>query len=245
MSERIIETVDYYEAKAKVIYHTFQETPVKTLVIDLQRPYRILSTRDGFKETRYVLNHYNPPSMWEYVHANWRTFEQEICADLGLQREEVAMLSTGVDMDNLAVAVRLYEEFSVTVLATAGVKHNALRTGVDSGGSLERDGEFTTLGTINLIILTNASLTDSAMARAIITVTEAKSAVLQDLKIASTFTPDVIATGTGTDNLVIVKGTGVPIHYTGGHSIMGELIGKTVYNSVNEAIQNCVRNESD
>ena len=52
-------------------------------------------------------------------------------------------------------------------------------------GLKEMEFMLVPLGTINVIILTNAKLTDAAMARAIITVTEAKTAALQDLKIKS------------------------------------------------------------
>lgn len=59
--------------------------------------------------------------------------------------------------------------------------------------------------------------------RAIITATEAKTAALQDLKVPSTYSPEVLATGTGTD-------------FTGGHSKMGELIGRAVYRAVREGL---------
>ena len=74
------------------------------------------------------------------------------------------------------------------------------------------------------------------MARAIITATEAKTAALEDLDIRSTFSPDLPATGTGTDNVLVVQGQGFPIDNAGGHSKMGELIARAVYQGVTEAI---------
>ena len=230
--------LDYYGATATIIYHTYHEVAVKTLMIDLGIEREVLSTRDAFKRTRLVLNHYNPPSLWEHVHANWRTFEDEICSDLRMQRTKVAMLCTGVDMDTLAIHSESYQEFKVTVVATAGVAQNALRVGHDLGMSVERNGEFEHLGTINLIIMVNAKLSQNAMARSIITATEAKAAVLQDLNIKSSFSPDVLATGTGTDNLIIVSGSGVQISYTGGHSKIGELIGRATYCAIHQALAN-------
>jgi len=44
-------------------------------------------------------------------------------------------------------------------------------------------------GTINIILLTNRRLTPNAMARTIITATEAKSAALMDLDIRSSLHP--------------------------------------------------------
>ncbi len=92
------------------------------------------------------------------------------------------------------------------------------------------------MGTINIILITNASLTEAAMARALITITEAKCAALQDLGIESSYSPGLIATGTGTDNVIVVPGNGIRITYTGGHSKTGELIGRVVYESVKEAV---------
>ena len=45
----------------------------------------------------------------------------------------------------------------------------------------ERNGEFHTPGTINILVFTNKALTDSAMVKAIMTITEAKTAALQNL----------------------------------------------------------------
>ena len=46
------------------------------------------------------------------------------------------------------------------------------------------------------------------------------------------------ATGTGTDNIIVVTGTNGPrVSYTGGHSKIGELIGKAVYEAVVEALK--------
>lgn len=75
-------------------------------------------------------------------------------------------MSTGADMDNLAVCEKSYNKLIVCCLTNAGVKGNALRTGVDGANWMEWDGNFgIILGTINIIILTNAILSDGAMAR--------------------------------------------------------------------------------
>lgn len=96
---------------------------------------------------------------------------------------------------------------------------------------------FERVGTINIILITNALLTEAAMARALITITETKCAALQDLGIESSYSPGLIATGTGTDNVIVVPpGNGIRITYAGGHSKAGELIGRVVYESVKEAV---------
>ena len=142
-------------------------------------------------------------------------------------------------MDNLAVCENSYQNLIVSCLATGGVG-NALRSGVDKANWMEQDGNFVnTLGTINIILLTNATLSDGAMARAIITATEAKTAALQDMDARSSVSPENQATGTGTDNMIIVSGKepGRQIRYTGGHTKIGELIGTSTKLAVAEAIK--------
>ena len=87
------------------------------------------------------------------------------------------------------------------------------------------------------MVLTNIRLTDAALARALITVTEGKTAALQDLNVPSTYTKTAQATGTGTDSIIVVSGTqGPQASYTGGHSRIGELIGKASYQAVVDAL---------
>jgi adenosylcobinamide amidohydrolase len=143
-------------------------------------------------------------------------------------------------MDNLAVCETSYQEFKVCCLATAGAKGNALRTGVNVASYVERAGNFvSTGGTINVILLTNATLSDGAMAGAIITATEAKTAALQDLNVKSTSTPQNQATGTGTDNIIVVsgKGLGKALRLASGHTKIGELIGFSTKTAVTEALK--------
>ena len=85
----------------------------------------------------------------------------------------------------------------------------------------------------------NFSLTDGALARAIITATEAKTAALQDMDARSSVSPENQATGTGTDNMIVVSGnwTKKPISSTGGHIKTGELIGASTKTAVAEAIK--------
>ena len=99
------------------------------------------------------------------------------------------------------------------------------------------EGMFYEPGTINIILLTNMKLSSRAMARAIITATEAKTAVLQDLDVRSSVSPDRSqATGTGTDEVLVVEGKGTRLDIAGGHCKLGELIAKAVYDGVKEAV---------
>lgn len=204
----------------------------KTLMVEFKEPQTILSTLEGERSGILTVgNHYSPPPAWAPGHHQGiDLLRSGILAALGKQAETSSFLMTGADMDHLSVKEASFKEMKAVVLATAGVMSNAVRMSKDTG-------EFYEPGTINLIIMTNMTLSRRAMARAVISATEAKTAALEDLDIRSTVSPLVHeATGTGTDNILVVQGRGRVIENAGGHSKMGELIAKAVYAAVSEAI---------
>ncbi|MDA8123664.1 MAG: adenosylcobinamide amidohydrolase [Deltaproteobacteria bacterium] len=247
---------DNVQAKASFIRSAQDGLWEKTLVIRFPERRRLLSTKDGFVQVFAAVNHAAHPLLWERVSETMKTAtedgskvyeaktEERIAWALQLRRGEIALMATAADMDNLAVVTLSFSPITVTVLATAGAKSNALRAGVDEGSYIEVDpgagqarNGLPGHGTVNIVILTNARLTDGAMARTIITGTEAKTAAFEDLRVPSSYTKGVQATGTGTDSMMVVSGaTGPKVTYTGGHSKIGELIGKTVYQAVVEAL---------
>lgn len=203
---------------------------------------RVLSTVDGFRLVRVVANQGAELDLWRGLYAincdGRRGYEaylhytrNRIASRHGVDTSQVTSMETGVDVaHSMATTTLSSDGLTVTVIATAGTDHNALRAGVDSGAFVE---VARPPGTINLVILSSHALTEGAMARAIITATEAKTAALQDLDVRSTTTPAVQATGTGTDQIVVVSGNSLPaLANTGGHAKLGELIGKAVASSV-------------
>lgn len=227
---------------AKIIDHIYEGFKLNTLIVSFGEKRRVLSTWDGYREVKFVGNNYSPINLSRLTmkDQNYSEFQKKLPLALGLQPEEISFLSTGVNMENLAACEKFFEEFTVSCLATAGAKGNALRTGVDTANYAERNGNFVNAsGTINVILLTNAVLSEGAMARAIITITEAKTAALQDLNVRSTSCSQYQATGTGTDNVIVVSGVGLskPLRLTSGHTKMGELIGFSTKIAVAEALK--------
>ena len=223
-------------ARGKIIYHQIMGYEAKTFLISFVDKRKSLSTLEGFKEISFVVNHSIPRELYNFVHSHTEEYERKICEDLEIKRNETALLLTGADIDRSSIKMEKFGNFEVFVCVTAGVT-NAQRIGVDKAGYIERDkGEFKGLGTINTIVLTNASLTQAAMARSIITITEAKTIALQDLDIRSSYNPDIRATGTGTDEIIIVSGFGPRISAVGGHTKAGELMARVVTSAVREAI---------
>ena len=232
-------TLNLENVKAEILYHQYQNFDVNTLLVSFREKRRILSTWEGFKDVGFVANTYQPSGLSDVNMLNYQEFEERFPVALGIPYTNLSFLSTGANMDNVAVCEKSYDELMVCCLATGGVG-NALRSGVDEAIWMEWDGNFrNTLGTINIILLTNVTLSDGAMTRTIITATEAKTAALQDMDTRSSVSPQNQATGTGTDNMIIVSGKGSdkPICYMGGHTKMGELIGASTKIAVAEAIK--------
>ena len=93
------------------------------------------------------------------------------------------------------------------------------------------------LGTINIILCISADLSEGAMARALMTCTEAKTAALQELLAESHYSRG-LATGSGTDGAVIIADMESDKYLTeaGKHCKLGELIGKAVKAAVKETL---------
>ncbi|TFG44832.1 MAG: cobalamin biosynthesis protein CbiZ, partial [Dehalococcoidia bacterium] len=91
-------------------------------------------------------------------------------------------------------------------------------------------------GTINIIVLTSAKLGQAALASAFITITEAKTAALQDLDVRSSYNPQWQATGTSTYQISVISGDGDECYHVSGQVKLGELIARAVTRGVTEAI---------
>ncbi|MDX9963147.1 helical backbone metal receptor [Desulfobacter postgatei] len=222
-----------YVKKAALINAYVFDYPNKTLAVDLTSPMTVLSSLEGRRDNiTTVGNHYTPPPTWMPGHlAGINALRTRILDAICKKAETTALLMTGADMGNLSIRTEKFKEMKVTALVTAGVMSNAVRMGTD-------EGMFYEPGTINILILTNMHLTPRAMSRAIISATEAKTALLEDLDIRSSVSGATHpATGTGTDNILVVAGQGAPIDNAGGHSKMGELIAKAVYAGIKEAVE--------
>lgn len=221
-----------YVKKAEVIYTYLNDFVHKTLSIALSEPLPVLSTLEGYRrDIGFVGNSYSPPPVWSFYHKiGFEKSRDSLYTLLNRSEKNSAFLFTGADMDNLSVRCQKFKEMEVYAMVTAGVKSNAVRMSKDTG-------RFYEPGTINIILLSNMKLSARAMAGAVISATEAKTAALWDMDIRSTYTPLInAATGTGTDNIIVVQGKGKAIDLAGAHTKMGELIAKAVYEGVQDAV---------
>lgn len=248
VSERPLHLNLDYVNQARIVESNIRDFRNKSVIVEFSKPMEILSTLAGQRKgITTIANHYFPAPSWGLGHNDGlASLEDHTLQALGLDKDQSAFLFTGADIDNLAVVKKSYRNISVYALVTAGVKSNALRMATDEGKFYPEslfNNSFPVQGTdkpgtINILLLSNVSLTPRAMTRAVINITEAKSAALQDLDVRSTPSPlENQATGTGTDNIIVVQGSGVTIDRTGGHTKIGQLIAEAVYEGVIQATQ--------
>ncbi len=147
-------------------------------------------------------------------------------------------LLTSARMECYGHAVVFADGLSVEVFATGGVEGNAARAG-EEPQYREVDGGFQPIGgTINIFAFLSFALSPGTLARALITVTEAKSAVLAELGVHS-ICGGYTATGTGTDGAVIVMDdAGREYRDIGTHSETGFLLAQAVKQAVAQTLAN-------
>ncbi len=150
-------------------------------------------------------------------------------AKVGLTKDYLAMI-TAAKIKNYSLVTKKAPEFSVSVAATAGCSH-----GESSGEEMDVE-EITKKGTINIIVLIDGNPTESCMVAALITATEAKSAVMRDFDVRSRYTGDS-ATGSITDSVTVASTCrGKSFSLAGPASKLGKMIGSCARRAVTEAL---------
>lgn len=171
-------------------------------------------------------------------------YREMVACRHGLPHDQCATLGTAANMRYAAIRHAAFRDLEVVAVCTGGVETNAGRAG-DPASVYEHDGTFERLttrgpvehGTINSLLFISQELTPGAMVRTIVTATEAKTAALQELAVNSRYS-DGLATGTGTDQIAVASrlGTGIPLTGAGKHCMLGELIGRTVHDAIQETL---------
>ncbi|MEO8256273.1 MAG: adenosylcobinamide amidohydrolase [Acidobacteriota bacterium] len=221
------------------------------LVADLAGPHRVLSTsvRHGGQSDhlRLLLNHQSCEGTAHHdrhrliVDDGLEKYHDHVCGEAGLPADYTAVMGTAANMNYAAIATEIDHAVEVTAVVTAGVEGNATCAG-DPANFRETAAGFEPVpayaGTINTMLLINTPLTAAALARAVVTMTEGKSAALQRLVVPSRQSPD-LATGTGTDQYCVAA----PLTSAAGltsastHVKLGELIGRATRTATLEALR--------
>lgn len=149
-------------------------------------------------------------------------------------QQSTAGLLTAVRLEYAAVLEEVDKDASVFCCTTAGVSNGA------RAGSERMTYPVYQPGTINIMLIIDARMTQAAMVNAIITAVEAKTAALSDLGIRDAEN-GLIATGTTTDSIVlgVSQSTAYPAEhrYCGTATDLGAAIGRTVYGTLVESFK--------
>ena len=224
-AERRID-VNFPEIAIVLFHHELRGIPLKTLAFFLPERRKVLSTREGFREAEVVGENSCPPEGWDFVHSHPEEFFRGVYESLGLSPDSASLLFTGADVEEGAFR----DEGEVLAFATADTM-NARCAGRDV------DLRRRSYGTINIFLFSRAELSPAAMANLLITVTEAKAEALRELGVRSAYNRELQATGTGTDEVMIVSGRGEKVERLKGHSELSVRAGKAVLEAVSEAIK--------
>ena len=158
------------------------------------------------------------------------------CVQLDLPIHFCTALLTTASMNRHAYVCQSEDSIIIEVIATAGVEKTAHRAG-DGYTYYEKDGAFHTGGTINLLVFTNCALTDGALTKSLLTITEAKTVALQSIGITSVLSNQP-ATGTSTDGVIMtIDPNGELLTDTGTFSQFGDTLAKAVRSAIEKALE--------
>jgi adenosylcobinamide amidohydrolase len=221
------------------------------VVADLKEPCLVLSTsaRNGGQvgDVRHIVNHQSCEGAGHAERTRFITdrgqeaYHDAVCDELGLPSTATVVMGTAANMQYAALSTRHDEDVSVAAVVTAGVQTNATCAGDPAGWRETSNGiaqAAAVAGTINTMLVINKPLTPAALARTLVTMTEAKSAALQRLAVPSCYSPD-LATGTGTDQFCIAAPSrgDRPLTSASPHMKFGEIVALAVRDATAEALR--------
>lgn len=221
------------------------------VVADLTVPHRVISTsvRHGGQVdyVRHLLNHQSCEGTGHadrhraMIDGGLDAYHGQVCTEAGLPADQTAVMGTAANMNYVAVTREADQAVTVVAVVTAGVEGNATAAGEPAGWretstGMEKVPAYA--GTINTMLLINQPLTPAAIARAVVTMTEGKTAALQRLAVPSRFSAD-LATGTGTDQFCVAAplGGAAPLTSASPHTKLGQLIGMATRTATMEALR--------
>jgi adenosylcobinamide hydrolase len=221
------------------------------LVVDLKTPHLTISTsaRNGGQvdHVRHLVNHQSCEGAGHasrsqvIAEGGPEQYHDRVCAEINLPPDETTTMGTAANMNYAAIATEVDAGVQVTAVVTAGVQTNAVCAGDPASWRETEEGIVkvaSMAGTINTMLIASAPLTAAALARMVVTMTEAKSAALQRLAVPSCYSAD-LATGTGTDQYCVTAPLqgGRPLTSASPHLKLGEITGRAVRQATLEALR--------
>ena len=205
----------------------FAEIRENAIVIHSNVPLKALSSavlNGGLIQSQNILNY---QVSLNYSHKDPKMDLQHVSEALGLKKPVIGLM-TGVNIKNVSIKNEIGNGISTCAIITAGLSNPA------AAGDYIPIKE---IGTINIIVLIDGNLTDSALVDVVKTTTEAKTLVLHELDIRSPYS-DHFATGTTSDAVVVAcTGQGEIHEYAGTATRLGYLIASCVKKALRNALQ--------
>jgi iron complex transport system ATP-binding protein len=194
----------------------------RAVLVHSTRPLHVLSSalaHGGFATTHSVVNmHVDDVAPGSSPQAELAAFALQAGVDDGS-----VGLMTAAATQHARLAVARDGGLTVASVVSVGLS-NATRAGITPPAPFAP-------GTINAIVLVDGRLSDAAMVNAVITATEAKTAVLAEWDVRAA--GGEAATGTSTDAVVIAcSPSGRPLPYAGPATPVGHLVARTVHDAI-------------
>jgi len=237
----------------------------KYVIAALKKQHQVISTsaqNGGFRtDIQFLVNHQSCEGKnhneqhTKIARLSKEDYHKEVCRDANIPTEKSVGMGTAANMQYCMICSEGFNKLEVTAIVTAGVSGNAAAVGEpalwdDENGVWQKTSSDTRVtpeainnnnGTINIMLLCNFPLSQAAFMRAVVTLTEAKTAALWELAIPSKKSSH-LATGTGTDQFIIacpvkLETTLKERTWSGQHTKTGELIGKAVKKATLEALK--------
>jgi len=187
----------------------------------------------------------------------------------GLQKGQIIGLLTAASMQTFSKATRSYQGIHVDVVVTSGLS-NSRAAGAEadyfvlcenegSGDSSDdggTDGDQRTganpikAGTINTVVITNATLTPAALVEAYAIAIEAKCRACANHSVTCAKSPSELAQGTGTDCCVLIAASETVagansntrrVKHAGKHTLFAEMVGQAVEEATSASIMINIR----
>lgn len=216
---------------------TAQQIKVRDEFVELQTTFPLKAVSSavhnaGFGWFRSFINRTVDASyMCEDAHEELKRYLEQH----GFSPSNTVAMMTAVAAKHVVIREFASSNGSIVVAVTAGVGN-----AVDVSKAYERS-EKPSIGTINIWVFVNGTLTDESFMQAMITATEAKVKALTTENIQDKVS-NTIATGTSTDSVLIAATQKGPFfEYAGTITAIGKLIGRGVFETTCIALQDYKR----
>lgn len=217
------------EMKVLLTHFSVEEQYVKLVV---PKPLKTISSAVHNAGLGWYDTFLNRAVSVDYAIENVYEETEQFLRSNGFGLTNTVVMLTAVAPEQAVIETFSQDGIEVIVAVTAGVG-NAVDV---SKSYLREDRPY--IGTINTWLIVNGKLTDEAFYQAMMTVTEAKAKAMADAQVMDQLS-NTIATGTGTDSLLIAATqVGQEFQYAGTITKLGQLMGRAVYEVTLKAIQN-------